>query len=340
MSRIKLGKTGDSRTRAKATPPVLREEERELRQRLSNNAAFVDYLLAKGYSSRTTERYVNDAERMQKWAEQENVPITAMTYVDVLHYVQSFGNRVIQRTKSVMVNSLKHYFNYLVATEQVTENPAAQVLIKGVIRKRLHHILTKQELESLYQNYTVKLDEKDKNKNWYRKSELNERRDKIIIGLIVYQGLNATELQRLEVNDLKLREGKMYIAGTRRSNERTLELQSLQMLDLMEYTLKTRDELLAVKGKQSDKLLVSGGAGHSIQNALQRLTKQLQKYEGCKIKNLQQIRASVITHWLKLYNLRQVQYMAGHRFVSSTEAYMVNDLEGLLDDINKYHPIA
>jgi site-specific recombinase XerC len=97
--------------------------------------------------------------------------------------------------------------------------------------------------------------------------------------------------------------------------------------------------LLPVKVKQSDKLLVSGGAGQSIQNALQRLTKQLQKYEGCKIKNLQQIRASVITHWLKLYNLRQVQYMAGHRFVSSTEAYMVNDLEGLLEDINKFHPM-
>jgi site-specific recombinase XerD len=108
----------------------------------------------------------------------------------------------------------------------------------------------------------------------------------------------------------------------------------------MEYTIKTRDELLAVTRKRSDKLLVSGGAGHSIQNALHRLTKQLQVQDGCKIQNLQQIRASVITHWLKLYNLRQTQCMAGHRFVSSTEAYMVNDLEGLLEDINKFHPIA
>jgi hypothetical protein len=33
-----------------------------------------------------------------------------------------------------------------------------------------------------------------------------------------------------------------------------------------------------------------------------------------------------------------VQYMAGHRYVSSTENYLVNDIEDLQDDITKYHP--
>jgi len=32
--------------------------------------------------------------------------------------------------------------------------------------------------------------------------------------------------------------------------------------------------------------------------------------------------------------------MAGHRFISSTEAYLINDLEDLQEDINKYHPIG
>ena len=40
-----------------------------------------------------------------------------------------------------------------------------------------------------------------------------------------------------------------------------------------------------------------------------------------------------------MYNLREVQYMSGHKFVSSTEAYLVNDLEDLQEDIAKYHPI-
>ena len=57
-----------------------------------------------------------------------------------------------------------------------------------------------------------------------------------------------------------------------------------------------------------------------------------------KLTSIQQLRTSVITQWLKLYNLRQVQYMAGHRYVSSTESYLINDVEDLQDDITKYHP--
>jgi len=46
----------------------------------------------------------------------------------------------------------------------------------------------------------------------------------------------------------------------------------------------------------------------------------------------------VITHWLKLHNLRKVQYMAGHRYISSTESYKANNLDGLKEDIAKFHP--
>jgi phage regulator Rha-like protein len=39
-----------------------------------------------------------------------------------------------------------------------------------------------------------------------------------------------------------------------------------------------------------------------------------------------QLRASVIVKWLKIYNLRKVQYMAGHRYISATEAYRQNEI--------------
>jgi len=46
----------------------------------------------------------------------------------------------------------------------------------------------------------------------------------------------------------------------------------------------------------------------------------------------------IIRHWLKQFNLRQVQYFAGHRFVSSTEAYLVNNTEDLQKDIDEFYP--
>ncbi len=58
-----------------------------------------------------------------------------------------------------------------------------------------------------------------------------------------------------------------------------------------------------------------------------------------KVVSPKQIRASVITHWLSEHNIREVQYMAGHRYISSTERYLQDDLENLQEVIESLHPI-
>ena len=56
------------------------------------------------------------------------------------------------------------------------------------------------------------------------------------------------------------------------------------------------------------------------------------------VKNLDQIRASVITHWVQVHDLRKAQYLAGHRHVSSTEAYKQQLIDELQADVKKFHP--
>lgn len=51
-----------------------------------------------------------------------------------------------------------------------------------------------------------------------------------------------------------------------------------------------------------------------------------------------QIRASEITHWLKEYNLGQLHYFAGHKYVSSIERYQLNHLDNLQKKLEKFHP--
>lgn len=358
MNKIRLAKTKDSRTRKRAAKTINVAEAEGLKQELKSQQEFTKYLLLKGYSTSTTKRYVRDAETFIKWAEKQNIPIENTGYADVLHYVQGKRNNVKQRTVSTNINSLKHYFNFLAITDQSLENPTTQIQIKGVKRKTLYHILSKPELESLFNNFQIPDEEGDPNKNhnWFKTSVLASKRNKIILGLIIYQGLNVHELGELTQKDLKLRQGKIYIAGSRRSNQRELKLEAHQMLDIMEYTLKTRNEILKIKARkigeskangnpdakpsgQSDKLFISAGESEHFRSIIQKLTKKLNQ-QNSKITSIQQIRASVITHWLKIHNLRQVQYMAGHRYVSSTEAYLINDLDDLQEDIAKYHPLA
>lgn len=48
----------------------------------------------------------------------------------------------------------------------------------------------------------------------------------------------------------------------------------------------------------------------------------------------------IIAKWLKTHNLREVQYLGGHRYISSTESFLQNDMEELIEEINQYHPLG
>lgn len=283
------------------------------------------------------------------WCDIQNVESEDATGTDIMAYLKYLRDNGQQNsTRSINLNILKHYFNYQIHYEKRNDNPAKQIKIRGTRTKKLYPIFTKQELESLYHNYHVP-DEADNNspKNWFRKSQLSRKRNKVILSLMIYQGLATDEVNRLTAADVKLKEGAIYIAGTRKSNERVLELKPHQIMELMEYQLTTREELLQLneaKGATSFYFLpLSHTSVNNKQNDGVNIWKRLSqdmKAINKKFINFQQVRASVITHWLKQYNLRQVQYMAGHKYVSSTEAYLVNQIEDLQQDIDRFHPIS
>lgn len=291
-------------------------------------STFKNYLLSKGYSTETTNSYNRGLLQYIIWTETQKIEVEQSTYNEVISYVQYLKNKGLQqRSIQQSVNSLKHYFKWLIKRQLRNDNPTSNVNIKGIKRRKLHNVLSKQELEKIYNDF----------KNIETES-LAKKRNEIIVSLLIYQGLNSKELGRLKVTDLKLREGKIYIERTRNSNERHLKLEAHQILDIMEYQLRTREEILKEAKKQTDLLFMSFGKSSKFHNVIHKLLPQLKRLNR-NIESVNQIRTSVITAWLKSYNLREVQYMAGHRYVSSTEAYLINDLEDLQEDINKYHPI-
>ena len=72
--------------------------------------------------------------------------------------------------------------------------------------------------------------------------------------------------------------------------------------------------------------------GKCCKNAFSRLSKSVNI-------STKTIRKSVIVNWLKQHNLRQVQYLAGHKYISSTERYVVKDLQQLKTSVIQCHPI-
>jgi integrase/recombinase XerD len=302
---------------------------------------FGDHLLSKGHSKASVEAERRQLGYFMTWCDSEGMEPEEAGYRDLLAYVQSLRKRgtVKPITLQKYIGTLKHFFAWQITSGKREDNPARDIDIQDIQRKQLHVILTRQELERIYERCGNPQHVNPPTRNWEQASALATKRNKAIVGLLVFQGLSSHELQALTVKSLELRAGKVHVEGGRRHNGRSLTLEAPQILDLMEYTLSVRGDLLKLSGKQSEALFVSVGSGSSLNNTLNKLLQQVQRIEP-KVKTLQQLRASVITGWIKTLNLREAQHRSGHRYVSSTEAYLINDLEGLAEDVARFHPLG
>lgn len=332
MKKIHLGKTATSRTRRKPIP------ENEYEKVKLPDDSYTRYLMQKGYSSKSILTYTSNIKRFKTWIEKEDIEMENVTYNDITSFLQAYRNQA-QKSKVNYICSLRQYFNHLIKDQHRTDNPADFITIKGLKRKTLYDILSRNELVALYDQFTSTtfIDEKHKNQNWYVSSMLASKRNNAILGLMIFQGLDGRDLVLLKVNDVKMREGTVFIPGTRKSDARDLPLESFQVIDLMEYILKARNEMLQSADKQSDQLFISQGNGKNFANLMSQVLKKLYSINP-RIISPKQIRASVIVHWLKVHNLRQAQYLAGHRYVSSTEGFLMNDMDDMIEEIEKYHP--
>lgn len=285
------------------------------------------YLRNEGQRMNTINGNVNNVGRFIDWLDQEQLNHLAVSYTDLLAYVnynQEKGNS--KSTINSNLVAIKHFYNHLQQEELVAHNPAEEIRIRNVVKRQPHDLLDWEELEQLYQDYPT--------------SSITGKRNKTILGMLIYQGLNSGEVAKIELTDVQLEAAKVYVPSVARSNSRTLKLAPTQILQLQKYITQVRPIILALKGDnyQSEKLFLSTGEGGRLDNSLNRLMKATRKLNP-KIKDPKQIRASVITYWLKKHNIRQVQYMTGHRYISSTERYRTDTLESLQEQIEELHPL-
>jgi len=291
---------------------------------MSEKINFEKYLQQRQLSPKSINTYHRYINIFFNWLKEESSRATEITYTDLLNYVKHCGKRGLKQDYiNKLLGVVRHYYNFLKYTGQIKNNPASGLYIRGRQRTIPHDLLTAEQLEEMYNNFKQK--------------GLAGKRNKIMLGLMIYQGLNTNELEQLEPLHLKLREGKTEVPGTRRSNRRVLKLEAHQMLDLQEYTSKTRVLILEITEKESGKLFVSTGESDTLHGSIDKLIRNLQKQYDYFV-NAQQIRQSRLALWIKQYDIRQVQYMAGHKYVSATERYQSTNLEDLQKELEKHHP--
>lgn len=244
------------------------------------------------------------------------------------HGCTEHSRSIKARTLKTYVSHLKPYFDYLVEEHYRGQNIIKTLDIKGVKTTVIKTYLEPEELEDLYYSYPTTTGR-----------TLARKRNKVIIGLLVYQGVNTRDLQLLKEEHVHLYKGKITIPNSKKSNTRAIALQPFQLMELMEYVNEVRPRILKHTHKATDQLLLPMGSSYKLHGTLYKLVKDL-KAINTRFTDLKQLRTSVIIHWLKAHGLRKTQYLAGHKYISSTERYIQDDLESLHETINNFHPFS
>jgi site-specific recombinase XerD len=283
---------------------------------------FAAYLLGQRLTPRTINEHLLNIQRFMDWVIWESYPdISTVRYNDLLGYIQQQkATGIAVATINLRLASISHYFEYLKQEGAVGKNPAKTIRVKGSIKTVIENPLSVDALQALYNQYmTLPV-----------QATMIHQRNTVILGLLIYQGIHSGELQKMEVSHINTAEGTVYIPSTGKSNSRQLTLSPVQILPLHTYLQEVRPLLKPVADE-----LIPG----SVRNLVLRLVEQLQGINPL-IKNALHIRSSVMLNWLKQHNKRQVQYMAGHKYISSTEKYAVQQMDTLTDELSKHHPFG
>ena len=275
---------------------------------------YESYLKRKRLSQASIKAYKHTIQHFIEWLESEYLNLKICRSADIMAYLQLLKQSGNQN--KTMAHKLRA-ISLLFESMDILPNPAAVLQIKGINKGVPTHLLTQKELDALYKNHP---DE-----------SIFEKRDKVIIGLIIYQGISKGSLMKLSIEDVQ--STFISVPSSKRSNPRRLPIEEVQKALLEKYTTQIRCQIMQ---ESSDLFIVSQRSNKPrgiIEQAMRRL-----KAQHPKVQTISQLRGSRIAIWLKTHNLRQVQQMAGHRYVSSTERYQMQYLEDLQKDLVKYHP--
>ena len=285
-------------------------------------STFEKYLQIKHYSKNTIQRYGILVNHYLEWCEKNHIQSDQATIEELYAYKsECVGQGLELSTVQQKLSVLKHYFQAIGRLD----NPALQIKHKKRENSLPEYLLNESELRTIYTKTIAK--------------NMIQKRDKVMLSFVVFQGLRDQELSQLELEDLNIEEASVYIASTLKSNARTLELHPLQITRLLPYLYELRPKLLEEAKKNTTKLFFSmGRSNYPLGNVIHRTLKRLKK-EHPKLKTFTQLRESRMSIWVKDCGIRKAQYLSGLRYVSSMLRYKTANVDKLKLKLNIAHPM-
>ena len=285
---------------------------------------YVTYLRAeRNLAAKSVEAYATDVRSYLEQLARQGVTVEDARREDVLEHLATLARHGLSpRSRARHLAALRGFHRFLEDEKLCTKNPTDDLDTPKAARK-LPVFLTLPEVEALL----AAADERT----------VVGSRDRAMIQLLYATGLRVSELVKLKVADLNLRDGFVVTMGKGRK-ERIVPIGRIAKEKVEAYLASARPSLL--KGAQVAALFVTPRrAGFSRMGFWKLLRRYALKAGIDKPLSPHKLRHSFATHLLERgADLRAVQAMLGHADLSTTQIYTHVNATRLKAVYDAHHP--
>ncbi|MCC8038327.1 MAG: site-specific tyrosine recombinase XerD [Bacteroidales bacterium] len=297
---------------------------REIRDNEKVINQFLAYLIAeKGLSDNTRVSYAFDLTRLVQYLAEEGVKLQDTTVDHLREFIGSLHDLgVSAATQNRFLSSIRTFFKFLKLEGFIETNPAS--LLESVKEgDHLPQVLTVEEIDSLI--------------GAIQPDDPFGIRNRAMIETMYGCGLRVSELVNLEISRVYARD--QYVVVTGKGDKQRLVPVSEAALDAISEYLPERNAGPIKPGEENILFLNRLGSRLTRQMVF-TIIRRLADAAGIrKVISPHTLRHSFATHLLEGgANLRAIQQMLGHEYISTTEVYLHLDRSVLRDEILAHHP--
>ena len=263
---------------------------------------FLAYCRLANFSHRSLQALVIRFNEFTAFLKSQRIKsVKKVTYLDLVAFVADFNNPSIHVRKS-RVWTLRQFYHFLTLNDKVAENIAAG-LAYPKIEKTVPQFLTRKEYNRLIRYFST------------RANDLWGLRNLIIVMLLGTLGLRTTTLRMIDVNDVDLRCGLLWVHEKGR-RQRSLILPQ-PLCEIIHRYLNDRGR----KHGQGP-LLISKRGKRISQRALQDIFRKAADQTGIeKTLHARLFRHTAATHLNRVAGIEITQHVLGHSHRVNTLTY-------------------
>lgn len=277
--------------------------------------------LERGLSANTVEAYCRDAALLCSSLSAYGLNPEDACESDLhtfLSEVYDLGLAPTSRAR--LLAGIKAFFRFLKSEGLISESPAAD-LQPPQTGRRLPDVLSTEEIDAMIEAIDL--------------STTEGRRNRAIVETLYGSGLRVSELTSLQISRIDFNEEIAGVMG-KGSKQRLVPLSPIAVREIKSYM----EERPTPKRGCDDILFLNRRGGQLSREMIFIIIKKLAELAGVDKKvSPHTLRHSFATHLLEGgANLRAIQEMLGHAYITTTEIYMHVDRSRLRTELMAHHP--